>query len=79
MGWAARDYQPLRAEASVLHRVIREHLEDFLRAAADRADGAGLSEFVAREFREFLSKGRGSCPKEARPCSSILAMATSFA
>jgi hypothetical protein len=26
-----------------------------LRAAADRADGAGLPEFVAREFREFLT------------------------
>jgi hypothetical protein len=41
----------------VLHLVIRQHLEDFLRAAADRADGAGLPEFVAREFREFLTCG----------------------
>ena len=41
----------------MLHLVIRQHLEDFLRAAADRADGTGLPEFVAREFREFLTCG----------------------
>jgi hypothetical protein len=28
-------YRPCNAEASVLHRVIREHLEDFLRAAVN--------------------------------------------
>lgn len=39
------------------HGVIRRHLDDFLRTAADRADGAGLPEFVAREFREFLTCG----------------------
>ena len=56
----ARDhavYRPRNAEASVLHLVIRQQLADFLRAAADRADGAGLPEFVAREFREFLTCG----------------------
>jgi len=41
----------------VLHGVIRDHLDDFLRAAADRADGAGLPAFIAREFREFLTCG----------------------
>ena len=41
----------------MLHGVIRDHLDDFLRAAADRADGAGLPEFIAREFREFLTCG----------------------
>jgi len=41
----------------VLHGVIREHLDEFLRAAADRADSAGLPEFIAREFREFLTCG----------------------
>ena len=43
----------------MLHTVIREHLDDFLRAATDRADDAGLNEFIAREFREFLSCGAG--------------------
>jgi len=32
-------------------------LDDFLGAAPDRADGAGLPEFIAREFREFLTWG----------------------
>src|SRR5215470_10934088 len=50
-------YRPRRAEASVLHLVIRQHLDDFLRAAADRADGAALPEFVVREFRESLTCG----------------------
>ena len=39
------------------HTVILEHLDDFLRAAAHRADGAGLPEFIARKFREFLTRG----------------------
>ena len=41
----------------MLHGVIRDHLDDFLCAASDRADGAGLPEFIAREFREFLTCG----------------------
>jgi len=57
MGCAQRSYQPRHAEASVLHRVIRNHLDDFLRAAADRANGCCLPEFIAREFREFLTCG----------------------
>jgi Transposase zinc-binding domain/Putative transposase len=57
MGRAREHYQPRRAEASVLHRIIREHLDDFLRAAADRGDGAGLPAFIAREFRQFLTCG----------------------
>ncbi len=57
MDRARERYQPRHAEASVLHAVIRDHLDDFLRAAAARADGAGLPEFIAREFREFLTCG----------------------
>ncbi len=41
----------------MLHQVIREHLEDFLREAADRGEGAGLPQFIEREFREFLTCG----------------------
>ena len=33
----------------MLHGVIRDHVDDFLRAAADRADGVGLPEFITRE------------------------------
>ena len=39
MGCASERYQPRRAEAGVLHTVVRQHLDDFLRAAADLADG----------------------------------------
>jgi len=64
MGCARRRYQPRHAEASALHEVIRKHLDNFLRAAADRADEAGLPKFITREFREFLlwgSRGRLPC------------------
>ena len=41
----------------MLHQVIAEHLETFLRAVAEAGDGAGLPQFVEREFREFLRCG----------------------
>ena len=44
-------------EHSVLHAVIREHLEPFLREVSDRGDGHGLPRFVEQEFREFLTCG----------------------
>jgi hypothetical protein len=50
-------YRPRDAEHSVLHQVVREHLEPFLRAAAEAGDGVGLPQFVEREFREFLTCG----------------------
>jgi non-specific serine/threonine protein kinase len=52
-----RTYQPRDTEHSVLHAVIREHLEPFLREASDRGDGHGLPRFVEQEFREFLTCG----------------------
>jgi hypothetical protein len=45
MGCAGERYQARRADAGVLHTVVREHLEHFLRAAVARADGAGLPGF----------------------------------
>ena len=50
-------YHPRDTEHTVLHQVIAEHLEPFLRAAAEAGDGAGLPQFVEREFREFLTCG----------------------
>ena len=41
----------------MLYGVIRDRVDDFRRAASDRADGAGLPEFIAREFRKFLTCG----------------------
>jgi Transposase zinc-binding domain/Putative transposase len=37
--------------------VISEHLDAFLGAVAEAGDGAGLPQFVEREFREFLLCG----------------------
>jgi hypothetical protein len=50
-------YRPRDAEHTVLHQVIGEHLEAFLRAAAQAGEGVGLPAFVEREFREFLTCG----------------------
>src|SRR6266478_5787270 len=50
-------YRPRDAEHTVLHQVVAEHLEAFLRAVAEAGDGAGLPQFVEREFREFLTCG----------------------
>jgi hypothetical protein len=55
MGCVAPVYRPRDAEHTVLHQVIGEHLETFLRAAAEASDGVGLPAFVEREFREFLT------------------------
>ena len=41
----------------MLHQVVREHLEAFLRTAAEAGEGVGLPQFVEREFREFLTCG----------------------
>ena len=50
-------YQPRDTEHSVLHAVIHEPLEPFLREASDRGDGHGLPRFVEHEVRDFLGCG----------------------
>ena len=40
----------------MLHQVIGEHLEAFLRAAAEAGEGVGLPQFVERWFREFQNR-----------------------
>ena len=57
MACMAPVYRPRDAEHTVLHQVIGEHLERFLRAVAEAGDGAGLPQFVERELREFLLCG----------------------
>ena len=57
MGCVAPVYRPRDAEHTVLHQVIALHLEAFLEAVAEAGDGAGLPQFVEREFREFLLCG----------------------
>jgi hypothetical protein len=56
-GRARSTYVRRRPEDTVLHRVVREHLETFLAEARLRGEGNGLPVFVEREFREFLSCG----------------------
>ena len=50
MGFPHAVYRPRDAEHTVLHQVISEHLETFLDAVAEAGDGAGLPQFVEREF-----------------------------
>ena len=57
MGCVAPVYRPRDAEHTVLHQVIALHLEAFVRAVAEAGAGAGLPQFVEREFREFLTCG----------------------
>jgi transposase-like zinc-binding protein len=57
MGCVAPVYRPRDAEHTLLHQVIAEHLEAFLRAVAEAGDGPGLPQFVEREFRDFLLCG----------------------
>jgi hypothetical protein len=56
-GRARSTYVRRRPEDTVLHRLVREHLETFLAEARLRGGGEGLPIFVEREFREFLSCG----------------------
>ena len=45
-----------RSKASrLLQRLLPLHLEAFLRAAVAAGEGAGLPQFVEREFREVLT------------------------
>ncbi len=43
-------YRPRDAEHTVLHQVIGEHLDPFLREAAEAGERVGLPQFVDREF-----------------------------
>ena len=58
MGCVSLVYRPRGAEHTVLHQVIALHLEAFLEAVAAYGDGAGLPQFVEREFRELLALTR---------------------
>ena len=48
-------YEPRATAGTVLHHVVRTHLERFLAATA--TDGAGVPHFIEREFRDFLGCG----------------------
>ena len=74
-------YQPRDAQGSILHRVVRENLETFLREAAERTDDGGLPRFVEREFREFLTcgaLGRGFARVRCENCAFERVFSVSF-
>ena len=50
-------YRPRDAQHTVLHQVVAENLDAFLRTVAEAGDRTGLPQFVEREFREFLTCG----------------------
>ncbi len=53
---ASFGYAPRNATGTVLHQIVREHLESFL-ATTTRADPSGLPTFLEQEFRAFLDCG----------------------
>ena len=57
LGRARCTYVRRYPEASVLHQLVREHVEAFLAEARLRGGGEGLPRFVERELREFLTCG----------------------
>ena len=73
-------YQPRAAEGAVLHRIVRENLETFLREATDQHDGGGLPSFIEREFRKFPTCGaltRGFARVRCEDCAFERLVATS--
>lgn len=58
-GAERRPYVPRQPENTVLHRVVREHLETFLAEARLRGGGEGLPPFVERVAHEILREGQG--------------------
>ena len=57
LGRGRQTYVRRQPEQTVLHGVVREHLETFLAEARQRGGGEGLPRFVERELREFLTCG----------------------
>ncbi len=51
-------YRPRQPEKTVLHQVVREHLETFFEEGRRRsAHGDGYPAFVEKEFRRYLACG----------------------
>lgn len=50
-------YEPRSTVGTVLHDVVRTHLDRFLAATAAATHGAGVPRFIEREFRSFLGCG----------------------
>ena len=57
MARPSTSYEPRRPAGTVLHRIVQDHLETFLAAAARMRDGGGVPRFVERAFRDSLRCG----------------------
>src|SRR5262249_25453848 len=51
-------YAPRATTDTVLHQVVRAHLDRFLAETATATDGTGLPRFIERELRDFLGCGQ---------------------
>jgi len=51
-------YAPRATTDTVLHQVVRAHLDCFLAETAAATDGTGLPRFIERELRDFLGCGQ---------------------
>lgn len=58
-------YEPRATPETVLHQVVRSHLDRFLTVTA-ATDGAGLPRFIEREFRDFLGRAMPRTPWHPR-------------
>lgn len=64
-------YERRRPEDGVLYQTIQDHLETFLRDAAEAHDGVGVPRFVEEELRAFLRCGmlaHGFCRFKCTDC-----------
>jgi hypothetical protein len=51
-------YRPRQPEKTLLHRLVREHLETMLAEACERSEhGLGYPRFVEKAFRSYLECG----------------------
>ena len=57
LGRARSTYVRRQPEGTLLHQIVRQHLETFLAEARLRGSGDGLPQFVERELRKFLTCG----------------------
>jgi hypothetical protein len=76
-GRGRQTYVRRQPEQSVLHGVMREHLETFLAEARGRGGGDGVPRFVERELREFLTlpfRLRYRLAYDHRLCRAVLAV-----
>ncbi len=65
----AGEYQRHRPEESDLHRIVREHLEEFVRTSREQSGGP-LPRFVERAFRAYLACGLPSAGFTRLVCAS---------